>query len=338
MGIGRRIDQSTPTMPLSAQGSIVGPKNTEPVKPAVAEAGKDSKPQAASFIPQSPKYSFADVILPARTLEAIQNALAIKDKSDQVFDAWGFSETHKHSRKVGLNLYGPPGTGKTMVAHAIAEYLGKKLLVINYADIESKFVGDTPKNLTEAFRIATDSDSILFFDEADAILSRRVTNMNNATDTSVNQTRSVMLTLLNDYQGVILFATNYISNYDPAFMRRILAHIDFELPDFDCRVRLLKKLIPTKLPHDIRTEELAREFDQISGSDISNAILMAAFRAARAEEPLVKHEYLADALQGIMKSKRANNTWSDRSDSVKVETRPVSEEYVKSQLKLEELK
>ena len=268
---------------------------------------KKEEKVSLSFIPQDPKYGFKDIILPHKAYDQVMNALAIKDKSEIVFNKWGLSKTHKYSRKVGLNLYGPPGTGKTMVAHAIAEYLGKKLININYADIESKYVGDTPKNLTEAFRVAVENDSILFFDEADAILSRRVTNMTNATDTSVNQTRSVMLTLLNDYQGIIIFATNYIENYDPAFMRRILAHIQFELPDYESRIRIFEKLIPTDMPTpDLDIEELAKGFEQISGSDISNAILLAAFKGAQSSQLEVKQEYFIEALENIKKSQEAN--------------------------------
>jgi len=325
MPVGNRIDSNeTRSYAATPEKAAVTPTEKQTVNEK-----QSVKPM--SFIPQAPKYHLDDVILPTRTLEAIRNALAIKDKSDIVFGDWGLSATHKHSRKVGINLYGPPGTGKTMVAHAIAQHLNKKMMIINYSDIESKYVGDTPKNLTEAFRVATETDSILFFDEADAILSRRVTNMNNATDTSVNQTRSVMLTLLNDYQGVILFATNYISNFDPAFMRRILAHIDFELPDAECRVRLYRKLISKDMPNDIRIEEASQQFDGISGSDISNAILMAAFKGASAPDLYVRHEYLADALASIKKSIQANNALSLPAN-VTVETREVSEEYVKRQL------
>ena len=67
----------------------------------------------------------------------------------------------------------------------------------------------------------------MFFDEADAILSKRVTNMTQAVDVSVNQTRSVMLMLMNEFQDFIIFATNFIENFDPAFMRRISVHVKF---------------------------------------------------------------------------------------------------------------
>lgn len=153
-----------------------------------------------------------------------------------VYEKWGLEETHKYAKRLGINLYGPSGTGKTMAAHAIASYLHRRILIVNYADIESKFVGKTPKNIRRAFEAAAETGSILFFDEADAILSRRVTSMTSSTDVSVNQTRSVMLMLLNDYQDFVIFATNFIENFDPAFMRRISTHIKFELPDYDCRL------------------------------------------------------------------------------------------------------
>lgn len=315
-----------------AIGRRIVPTQTQNVEPEVIPSNKvadSTNKRQITFEPQAPKYTMDQVILPEKTVSAVKQALVIKDKSDLIFEKWGLNKTHKFSRKVGINLYGLPGTGKTMVAHAIAHYLNKKLIVINYADIESKFVGDTPKNLTAAFQAATETDSILFFDEADAILSRRVTNMNNATDTSVNQTRSVMLTLLNDYQGVILFATNYISNFDPAFMRRILAHIQFELPDYGCRVKLYERLIPKELPTDVDKNKLAERFDGVSGSDISNAILLASFKGAQSIEAFVKHEFFEEALEGIKKSQAANRG----TENVKVETRLVSEEYAQKQIK-----
>lgn len=278
------------------------------------------------FVPALPKYTLDDIILPDSTMAAIDRTLAIRDKSKLVFEKWGLSKTHKHSKKVGINLYGPSGTGKTMVAHAIAHSLNKKIILINYADIESKYVGETPKNLTKAFQTAVETDSILFFDEADAILSRRVTNMSNATDTSVNQTRSVMLTLLNEYQGVILFATNYISNYDPAFMRRILAHIEFQLPDEAARKKMLMKLIPSEMPSRINSDIIARKYEGVSGSDIANSILLAAFKGAQSEQQIVEHIFLEEALDEVKRSQFANN------GNVKVESRMVSEEYVEQQL------
>jgi SpoVK/Ycf46/Vps4 family AAA+-type ATPase len=275
------------------------------IRPAIATAAAAA--MTAAFQPRRPSHALDELVLPARTLEAILEALAVRENQDLVFDSWGLSATHGRARRIGINLYGPPGTGKTMAAHAIAARLGMDILPVSYAEIESKFVGDTPKNLGVVFALAREAGCVLFFDEADAILSRRLSNMGNATDTSVNQTRSVLLTLLNDYEGVVLFATNFITNYDPAFMRRMLAHIRFDLPDLECRRRLLAALLPAALPTDARREELALASEGLSGADLSNAVLLAALRGARGAPPFVSHEYFLDAMAGIRAGILANS-------------------------------
>lgn len=258
------------------------------------------------FIPEEPKWSLDDIILSDAVKNQILDVATYAENSYRVFELWGFKNTHKFSRRIGINLYGAPGTGKTMAAHAIAKNLGRKILVVNYADIESKFVGETPKNIRKAFEAAKKSDSILFFDEADAILSKRVTNMTQAVDVSVNQTRSVMLMLMNEFQDFIIFATNFISNFDPAFMRRISIHVKFELPDEECRKKLWKMYIPPELPNNIDVDEIAKKFDGISGSDISNAMLNSAFKAARLKLDSLDKKIVFEAVENILASKRAN--------------------------------
>ena len=171
--------------------------NTESVQ-------KNTRNNGPVFFVEEPKYTLDDIILPSNVKEQILDVADYAHNSKVVFEDWGLEITHKYSKRMGINLYGPSGTGKTMAAHAIANYLGRKILIVNYADLESKYVGETPKNIRKAFQTAKDTHSVIFFDEADAILSRRVTNMSNATDVSVNQTRSVMLMLLNDYQDFII--------------------------------------------------------------------------------------------------------------------------------------
>ena len=258
------------------------------------------------FLAEEPRYTLDDIILPQSVKEQIMDAATYAENSYRVFELWGFKNTHKYSKRIGVNLYGAPGTGKTMAAHAIAGRLGRKILIVNYADIESKFVGETPKNIRKAFEAAKSSDSILFFDEADAILSKRVTNMTQAVDVSVNQTRSVMLMLMNEYQDFIIFATNFIENFDPAFMRRISMHIKFELPDEECRKKLWRMYIPKELPNDIDVDELSKKFEGLSGSDISNAILNAAFKAARLNLNVLEKKIVFEAVENILASKAAN--------------------------------
>ena len=258
------------------------------------------------FVPEEPRWSLDDIILSDAVKNQILDVATYAENSYRVFELWGFKNTHKFSRRIGINLYGAPGTGKTMAAHAIAKNLGRKILVVNYADIESKYVGETPKNIRKAFEAAKKTDSILFFDEADAILSKRVTNMTQAVDVSVNQTRSVMLMLMNEFQDFIIFATNFISNFDPAFMRRISIHVKFELPDEECRKKLWQMYIPKELPNNIDVDEIAKKYDGISGSDISNAMLNSAFKAARLKLDSLDKKIVFEAVENILASKRAN--------------------------------
>ena len=281
-----------------------------PINPKhAADEHKQEKIQPAEeiFIPEEPKWSLDEIILPDEVKAQILDVATYSENSHRVFELWGFKKTHKFSRRIGINLYGPPGTGKTMAAHAIAKELGKKILIVNYADIESKYVGETPKNIRKAFDAAKTSGSILFFDEADAILSKRVTNMTQAVDVSVNQTRSVMLMLMNEFQDFIIFATNFIENFDAAFMRRISVHVKFTLPDENCRRQLWRMYTPPEVPNNIDFDELAKKFDGISGSDISNAVLNAAFKAARLKADELDKSLVFEAVENILASKRANS-------------------------------
>ena len=304
-------------------GKPITPEDEKAMADEVKAAQK-LKPPPIEFFPEEPRWSFDEIILPQSVKDKILDVANYAENSKKVFEEWGLNKVYKQSRQIGINLYGAPGTGKTMAAHAIAKHLGRKILVVNYADIESKYVGETPKNIRKAFEAAASSNSILFFDEADAILSKRVTGMTSATDVSVNQTRSVMLMLMNDYQDFVIFATNFIENFDPAFMRRISTHIEFKLPDLDCRKKLWRHYILPTMPNNIKVDELAEKYDGISGSDIANAVLMAAFKAARQNGMFVNKELVFEAIEETLASKNANA-------GVTVERRVVSEDYVKEQ-------
>ncbi len=295
------------------------PINTKSINTEIISKKEEKK---ISFEPTNPKYSFEEVVLNDYERERVLDSLCYNEHHELVFNNWGLNNTHKMSKKFGINLYGPPGTGKTMIAHAIAKHLNRNLIQIDYSEIESKYVGETSKNLVSAFAKAKETKSILLFDEADAILSRRVSSMTNATDVSVNQTRSVLLTLMNDYNDIIVFTTNYIENFDPAFMRRIHSHINIGLPDEKSRKRLWHNYIPKNLPHNLNIELIANKYSGVSGSDISNAVLLSAFRGAREKEKFVKHDYFEDSIKSIIESKKKNER-----TNVKIEKREVSEEY-----------
>src|ERR671926_636267 len=140
-----------------------------------------------------PRRSFDDVILPETTLRALNHALALVRKHDLIFHQWGLSERHSTGLGLAFHFAGPPGTGKTVCAEALAYSLNKKLLVVRYSELESRWVGQTAKHVSSVFRAAARDNAVLFFDEADAIASRRFAAMNAAYEREANAIVNVLL-------------------------------------------------------------------------------------------------------------------------------------------------
>lgn len=234
---------------------------------------------ASKFILEEPVKKLDDLVLPEETRKQINSLLQKVRQHETLYTTFGLGEVDRSGGRLAINLYGPPGTGKTACAEAIANELGRKMIRVNYAEIESKFVGETPKNIKEVFQYAKEKDAILFFDEADSILGKRLSNVSQSTDHAVNVSRSVMLLELDSFQGVTLFATNFMSNYDSAFVRRILGHIEMPLPATEGREALYHKLIPAKYPvafTEADYREVAEQSQGLSGAEILNVIIHAA--------------------------------------------------------------
>jgi SpoVK/Ycf46/Vps4 family AAA+-type ATPase len=234
-----------------------------------------------------PQRSFDDVVLPERTLQALNHALALVRKHDLIFRQWGLAERHSTGLGLAFHFAGPPGTGKTICAEALAYTLHRKLLVVRYAELESRWVGQTAKHVASVFRAAERQDAVLFFDEADAIAGRRFSTMQAAVEREANSVVNVLLHELETFPGVVIFATNLASNMDPAFERRIRTHILFEMPDVDARERIWQvQLHPRKTPlaDDVDFRTLAEAYPR-SGGDIKNAVLKAAQSATTEPGP-----------------------------------------------------
>jgi len=229
-----------------------------------------------------PERTFADVILPPSTRRTLDEALAQVRNHTLIFNRWGLGERHASGLGLAFNFAGPPGTGKTICAEAIAHALGMKLLVVNYAEVESMWVGETPKNIVAAFRAASENNAVLFFDEADAIAARRSSGTALPHQREANITVNVLLRELEQFNGVVIFATNLAANFDPAFERRIRTHVRFEMPGVDERERIWQVQVhPVKTPlsHDVDFAALAERYAG-SGGDIKNAVIKAAVVAA----------------------------------------------------------
>lgn len=256
------------------------------------------------FTPTKPKYSFDRVILPKETKERIMADLSVIEKTNLIFKIWGFEEVDGIPRLV-LSFYGKPGTGKTMIAHAIADYFKKPLLALNYSEIESKYVGDSAKNLKHAFDTAREMDAVLFFDEADSFLGKRIQNVSQGAEQAINSLRSQMLILLEEHEGVVLFATNLVSNFDKAFESRFLDSIEIPLPDKNGRAAIIRNMIPSKLPliapmNDEDFLKASELIEGLAGREIKNAILKMLLLFAK--EP--DHKFSSEDICNAMKRKK----------------------------------
>src|SRR5215212_10546707 len=109
-----------------------------------------------------PSRTFTDVVLPPETRRTLDEALAQVRNHSLIFGRWGLGERHGTGLGLAFNFAGPPGTGKTICAEAIAHALGMKLLVVDYAEVESMWMGETPKNVAALFRSAIEQQAVLF--------------------------------------------------------------------------------------------------------------------------------------------------------------------------------
>ena len=260
-----------------------------------------------------PRRSFDDVVLPATTLRALNHALALVRKHDLIFQQWGLAERHSSGLGLAFHFAGPPGTGKTICAEALAYALDKKLLLVRYAELESRWVGQTSKHVAAVFRSAARQDAVLFFDEADAIASRRFSSIGMGYEREANAIVNVLLHELESFPGVVIFATNLAANIDPAFERRIRTHILFEMPDVEERERIWAVQIhsrKTPLAQDVDFRALAEAYPR-SGGDIKNAVLKAAQIATVEPGPdSEKRIHQRHFIQGMAEVMAAENVMS----------------------------
>lgn len=235
--------------------------------------------------PVEPYFTLKNVILNEEIKEAVYSSIFLIKNQEKIYTEWGFSKIDNKPKLI-LNFYGPPGTGKTMTAHSIANEFNKKILLVNYSDIESKYVGDAPKNLDEVFKVAKRTDAVLFFDEADSFLGKRIAEVSSSSDQAINSLRSQMLIMLEEFDGIVIFATNMVKNYDKAFESRILKHIKFEIPNKNERKQIIKSMLTINAPieRNVFDEDSLNELVEISegfsGRIIKNAVLSSLAKAA----------------------------------------------------------
>lgn len=166
--------------------------------------------------------------------------------------------------KGNVLLYGPPGTGKTAYAHFIARQLDRPLLVKRASDLISKWVGETEQLIRAMFVEAAADNAVLLLDEADSFLQDRRRAQRTWEITEVNE----LLTRMEEFEGILICATNFSDQLDPAAMRRFAVKVRFDPLKRDQARTLFRDTLAELdvLPSDeVEQHHLWRELDAMPG-------------------------------------------------------------------------
>jgi SpoVK/Ycf46/Vps4 family AAA+-type ATPase len=227
-----------------------------------------------------PHYTWDDIILPADRVRQLREICNCVKYRGVVYEQWGFDRKLSLGKGLDVLFSGPPGTGKTMAAEIIAGELSLELYKIDLSSMVSKYIGETEKNLARVFQEAETSNAILFFDEADALFGKR-SEVRDSHDRYANIEVGYLLQRMEEYEGIVILATNFRRNMDEAFVRRIHFTVDFPFPDEADRRQIWETIWPKQTPRhsDVDLDQISRRFE-IAGGNIRNIALGAAFLAA----------------------------------------------------------
>ena len=237
-------------------------------------------------VPLVTGFSMEDLQLPGQQMRILKFAISAIRNRYLVMEGMGFGKKMPYGRGISILLYGPPGTGKTMTAQVIAKEVGLTLFRVDSSRIMDKYIGETEKKLGELFETAKNTNAILFFDEADSLFAKR-TEVSKSTDKYANNEVSFLLQLMEQYEGIMVLATNHSNFFDEAFRRRITYSINLPSPDAETRSRLWRLAFPegVEIAEDVDFDQLAREHE-FTGSSIKYVAQQAMFTAAILQSPV----------------------------------------------------
>ena len=218
-----------------------------------------------------------------------------------LMDDWGLRKRVKPGYRA--LFYGPPGTGKTLTAMLLGKHTGKDVFRVDLSRVVSKYIGETEKNLSRLFDKAENKNWILFFDEADALFSKR-TDVRDAHDKYANQEVAYLLQRIEGYNGLVILASNQRANIDDAFVRRLQAIIPFPMPQQEERYEIWRRTFPEQiaLAGDVDWRHIAARHE-LTGANILNVTHFCAIEALakqtrevdlRSLEEAIKREYVKE--------------------------------------------
>ncbi len=242
-----------------------------------------------------PMAGWDDLILPVAQQSLLREVAAQIKQRSMVYDTWEFARRGANGLGIAALFAGASGTGKTLAAEVLARELQLDLYRIDLSQVVSKYIGETEKNLRRVFTAAEAGGAILLFDEADALFGKR-SEVKDSHDRYANIEVSYLLQRMEAYRGLAILTTNLRGSIDSAFLRRIRFVIQFPFPDLAQRLEIWRRMFPPKLPTaGLDWDKLARL--NITGGNIRNIVLNAAFLAADGGEP-VQMKHLLRSAQG----------------------------------------
>lgn len=272
-----------------ARSRTVGPVEEAEISRACEEVLL--RPACGSIKRIQVQYTLDDLKLLPEQKQVLHNICAHVWYRHRVYDEWNMDSKYAYGKNVSALFCGPPGTGKTMAVHVLATMMNIPLYRVDLSQVVDKYIGETEKRLEQIFDTAEKNNTILFFDEADSIFGKR-SEVNEAKDKYANTEVSYILQRIEQYDGIVILATNYRKNIDEAFMRRIRYMVEFPLPNIPLREEIWRTSFAKELPtKELNYEYLAEQFE-LSGGAIKNIVLNAAFLAAAEDRPVKMQDVL----------------------------------------------
>jgi hypothetical protein len=245
-----------------------------------------------------PVAEWDDLILPETQKQTLRQLAAQVRHRMTVYESWGFAGKGRRGLGISALFAGASGTGKTLAAEVLAKELRLDLYRIDLSAVVSKYIGESEKNLKQVFDAAEEGGVLLLFDECDALFGKR-SEAKDSHDRYANIEVSYLLQRMENFQGLAVLTTNFKSAMDKAFQRRLRFTVDFPFPGVAEREAIWLRAFPAQTPTaGLNIKRLAQL--NMTGGNIRNIALNAAFLAAEAGQPIqMKHLLLATRQEAI---------------------------------------
>ncbi len=286
-----RLEEPAPGAPLLSGRLLIDPEHAQRLT-----LGRVATPDFGASFPAreiTTELEWDDLVLDADTLEQINELRRWVRHEHALMHGWGMKRTLRPGYKA--LFHGPSGTGKTLTATLLGKATRRRIFRVDLSTVVSKFVGETEKNLAGLFDRADRRGWILFFDEADALFGKR-SGVKDAHDRFANQEVSYLLQRIEEFDGLVILASNLMANIDEAFLRRFNAIVRFSMPDSRSREILWRGALPpgvSLIPEDLPVTLAGYE---LSGGNIVNAVQHACLAALDRGDRTIR---LSDACRGV---------------------------------------